>query len=535
MEMQFASVWESIADRIPDAPALRHGDTRWSWRQFDSRAARLARALADLGLGPDAKVAQYLYNGPEYIEVCYAAFKLRGVPINVNYRYLADELAYLIDNSDSEALFFHGSLGERVQEVRARLPRLRALVQVDDGSPLLDGALRYEDLIASHPPADRIARSGDEICMLYTGGTTGMPKGVMYRHCDLCGNLLAGFALRGLPRPERADEIAPLVAELHQRGGSPRTVAACPLMHGTGLWGGAFSPLNAGGTVITLTQVSFDPDELWRAVQRERATDVVIVGDSFAKPMARALEEAEARGEPYDISTLRFMLSSGVMWTAQIKEALLRRGDMILIDAMGATEGGMAQQISSRGAPPKTGKFQLNPTSRVFTEDGREVRPGSGEIGMLAVSGNIPLGYYKDPEKSARTFREIAGARYSIPGDFATVEADGTITLLGRGSICINTGGEKVYPEEVEEVVKLHPAVDDCLVVGVPDEKFGETVAAVASPRPGRSARPEEVLAFTRGKLASYKLPKRLVWVDRVRRAANGKGDYPWARAQAQA
>ncbi len=535
MEMRFGPVWESIADAVPDGTAIVQGEVRRSWRDFEARAARLAGALERLGVGRDARIAQYLYNGPEYLETCFAAFKLGAVPINVNYRYLEDELVYLVDNADAEALVFHTSLGERVEKVRARLPRVRAWIAVDDGGAAAASALDYEDVIATGAPAPRRPLPAGGLYMLYTGGTTGMPKGVMYDESAFCAGMMLGYPLHGGAAPTRADDVAAAARGLHAKGGAPTCVVGPPLMHGTGLWVGGFVTLNQGGTVALLSSRAFDPHELWQLVERERATDVVIVGDAFAKPMVRALEESEARGRRYDLSSLRLVASSGVMWTTPVKQALLQRADCALLDIMGSTEGGMAQSLTTRATTAETARFQLNPTAKVFTDDDREVAPGSGERGMIATTGNVPLGYYKDPDKSARTFRTIGGVRYSFPGDYATVEADGRITLLGRGSVCINTGGEKVFPEEVEEVVKLHPAVYDCLVVGVPDERFGEAVTAVASLRPGATTTPEEILAIARGKLSHFKLPKRILLVDAVQRAANGKADYKWAKEHAVA
>lgn len=535
MQMHFATIWEAITDAVPDRPALIHAGTRRSWREFDERAARLARALGELGIGRDAKIAQYMYNGTEYLEICYAAFKLGAVPINTNYRYLEDELVYLLDNCDAELLFFHGALGERVANVVNRLSKLRAIVQVDDGAPPVDGALRLEDLISSSEPAERSERPLDGLYMIYTGGTTGLPKGVMYDVSGFTNGMLLGHPIHGVPLPQTAADIVPNVLRLHEQQNAPVTVVCCPLMHGTGLWVGGFITLNLGGAVVTMEGTSFDADRLWRTVERERASDLVIVGDAFAKPMLRALDQAQARGEPYDISSVKLIASSGVMWTSDVKQRLLEYGEMLLLDVMGSSEGSMAQNVTTRANASKTAKFQLNPTSRVFTDDDREVEPGSGEIGMVATStsGMVPLGYYKDAEKSARTFRTVGGVRYSFPGDYATVEADGSITLLGRGSVCINSGGEKIFPEEVEEAVKLHESVYDCLVVGVPDERFGEAVIALASLLPDQSASEQEILVRARGSLSSYKLPKRIVFVDTVRRAANGKADYQWARDHA--
>jgi fatty-acyl-CoA synthase len=293
-------------------------------------------------------------------------------------------------------------------------------------------------------------------------------------------------------------------------------------------------PHCAGARVVLLSQRSFDARELWQVTERERATLLVIVGDAFARPMLRALDEAKAAGRPHDVSSVKMIVSSGVMWTAEIKAALLDWHDCVLIDAMGSTEGAMGSQVTTRGNLGRTAKFAMNPTTKVFTEDGREVAPGSGEAGMVANGGNVPVGYYKDAAKSAATFKTIDGVRYAFAGDWAIVEADGSLTLLGRGSNCINTAGEKVYPEEVEEAVKQHPDVLDCLVVGVDDEKFGQRVTGVASLRSGSGADAEALREFTRSKLAGYKVPKQLVVVDEVRRGANGKADYTWARKRVE-
>jgi fatty-acyl-CoA synthase len=315
----------------------------------------------------------------------------------------------------------------------------------------------------------------------------------------------------------------------------PISLVACPLMHGTGIWLGAMVPMSAGGTVVLTSKLGLDPDLLWGLVEENGVTDMVIVGDAFARPLVNALDDAEKRGHAYDISSLQRITSSGVMWSSEIKQGLLRHQDMILHDIMGSSEGGMGASVTTREGAAKTAKFELNEGVAVFTDDGRRVEPGSGEIGKIATSGSVPIGYYKDPVKSAETFREIDGERYSFPGDYAQVEADGSIALLGRGSVCINTAGEKVFPEEVEEAVKLHPAVSDCLVVGVPDERFGERVVAVASYRSGESCDESAVIDVTRDHLAGYKLPKHVLFVDQVQRAPNGKADYKWAKRAAEA
>ena len=538
MEMHFATVWESIADAMPDRTALVHGRTRRTWHEFDDRSARLAAAFAAAGLGHDSKIGLYLYNGNEYLEAQYAGFKIRGVPVNVNYRYLDDELWYLLDNSEAEALVFHSSLADRVDRVRARLPNLRLLVAVDDdGSPVLDGAERYEGLVAAHESAERIVRREDDLYMLYTGGTTGMPKGVMYAiGGQTAGFIASSYPTFGVAPPTDAADIAGLVSAVAERGHSPISIPTCPMMHGTGMWIGSMMPLLGGGTVVSLTDHHLDGHEVMSLVAAEQVSMVVIVGDAMCKPLLRALDEAIEGGTPYDTSSLRVMTSSGVMWTAEVKQALLERvPQLMLIDAIGSTEGSMGLQVTGRGAPVQTASFTRGADTKVFTVDDREVKPGSGETGMVAAGGSVPLGYFKDEEKSARTFRVIDGVRYSFPGDWATIEADGTLTLLGRGSQCINTAGEKVFPEEVEEAVKRTAGVNDCLVVGLPDERFGEAVTAVVATDDGVTLTEADVIASVKSQLAGFKAPKRVVFVAAVPRAPNGKADYRAAKAVAVA
>ncbi|HEY5664762.1 MAG TPA: AMP-binding protein [Ilumatobacter sp.] len=533
MEMHWATAWESIADAIPEAAAVTNGDVTVTWAAFDDRAARIAAALVGAGLGPDSKVGLYLYNGNEYLEAQFATFKMRGVAINVNYRYLDDELWYLLDNADAEALVFHSSLADRVDRVAGRLPKLKLLIAVDDGGThSVPGAIAYDDAITRHDPMPRISRREDDTYMLYTGGTTGMPKGVMYDIGMITGFFCTlGFGALGLPVPATADELAPAVAGLHEQGQRSVSITGAPLMHGTGLWLGAMMHHLAGGHVVTLTSRSLDADELLAAIQRHRVTHNTIVGDSFSKPIIRALRAAIERREPYDTSTLKMMVSSGVMWTAEVKEQLLDLiPQVVLLDAIGSSEGSMGNQVTMRGVRTETAKFNINPTTKVFKDDDTEVVPGSGEIGMVAAGGLVPRGYFKDPAKSARTFRTIGGVRYSFPGDLAQLDADGTLILLGRGSQVINSGGEKIFPEEVEEAVKRVPGVIDCLVVGLDDDKFGQAVTAVASRAPGATVSDADAIASVKSELAGYKAPKRVVWVDQVPRAPNGKADYPAAR-----
>ncbi len=536
MHWNFATVFESVADAVPEQVALIQGDARRTWRELDDRAGRLAAVLQSAGLGPDSKVASYCYNSNEYVEGLLATFKMRGVPVNVNYRYLEEELVYLLENSDAEALLFHSSLADRVANVLDRVPGLKLLIEVDDldgaAQPLRDArTVAYEDALRAHDPMPRIERSGDDLLLLYTGGTTGMPKGVMWRSEDLFGVLADSYyPLFGEEIPAASADAGAAAARIVASGRTPAHLPASPLMHGTGLFT-SFQAMMGGGSVVTLEGRTFDPHELWRVVEQAGVTQMAIVGDAFAKPMLRALREGAPDGHAYDMTTLGLIISSGVMWTAEVKRELAERVQCFCLDSLGSSEAvGMAASMSGPGSEQTTAKFTVGTNTKVFTDDGREVEHGSGEIGMVAVGGYIPAGYYKDETKSASTFRVFEGRRWSVPGDFATVEADGTITLLGRGSNCINTGGEKVYPEEVEEAVKLHPAVADCLVVGVPDERFGEAIAAVVTLAPDAAADASD-LAATLGTLSRYKHPRRWVFTDEILRAPNGKADYKAAKA----
>ena len=482
----FADIFEGLADAIPDAPAISQGERIVRWGEYDDRAARLAAGFAARGLGRDAKVGMFMYNSPEYLVTQYAAFKERLTPVNVNYRYLDDELAYLLDNADCAAIVYHRSLGDRLERIRDRLPQLEWYVSVDDGPAPggveVAGAEALADVLAAHEPAPRRERSPDDVYLLYTGGTTGMPKGVMYAVGPFTEGFL-GFVAVGMGRApfQSTEEVVEAVKAAVDGGMQTTALPACPLMHGTGVWLGALLPQLSGGEVALLEGRSFDAHELWQVVERRGVNTIVMVGDAFGRPMLQALRERA--DTPYDASAVNAYISTGAMLSTEVKEGLLEfTPSAVIMDVLGSTEGGMAQRIAVKGAVGTTASFGAMPTTRVFDLDDREVAPGSGEIGIVAVSGpNIPLGYYKDDEKTARTFRTVDGVRYSFPGDMAMVEADGSITLLGRGSNCINTAGEKVFPEEVEEVVKTHPAVADCLVFGVDDERFGQRVVGVFS------------------------------------------------------
>jgi 3-oxocholest-4-en-26-oate---CoA ligase len=531
MIWHFADVFDTIASLVPDQVALINGDTHRSWRDYEDRSARLANALVAAGLKPDAKTAIYAHNSNAYLEAQYASFKARTVPINVNYRYVEHELTYLFDNGDVEAVFFDAKFAPRLAAIRDQLPKLKLFVQIDDGSgDALAGAQDFEALIANNAPLPRLDYSEDDIYMIYTGGTTGMPKGVMYRHGDLGAGIASALLGPDVVEPSPEMLIA-VVQALKEAGAAPISLPACPLMHGTGMWIGAFFAHFAGGAVATISDEKFDPHAIWGFIERKRVNAVAIVGDAFAKPMLAALREAEARGQHYDLTSLKVIGSSGVMFSSEVKRGLLEYIDLEIRDSIGSTEGAMGGSVVSRSLPPvDTAKFAFNPTTKVFNDRDEEVQPGSDEIGMIANGGVVPVGYFKDPEKSAKTFRSIAGVRYSFPGDFAQVTADGTLVLLGRGSVCINTGGEKVFPEEVEEALKAHDDIWDALVVGVPDERFGERVVAVLSAKEGATVNEAALLDFARTRLAGYKMPRQLVFVERVQRAANGKADYKWAK-----
>ncbi|MFN6119482.1 MAG: AMP-binding protein [Actinomycetes bacterium] len=533
----WATLWEALADAQPDHVAVVVGDRTMRWRDLDLRAAKLAGALGEAGVGPGSKVAQLLYNCTEYLETVYALFKLRATPVNVNYRYLTEEVAYILDNSDAEVLVFHGALGDRVVGLQERLPGLRVLLQVDDGSPLVPGARWFHEVRDAADPAPRIERSGDDLLFLYTGGTTGLPKGVMWRHVDLFGALaFTGYVSMGLDLPTTPDEVGRVAAELNAAGRSPVNLCAPPLMHGTALFL-AISAFVLGGTVVLLGERRFDADELWRLVDEHGATQLSIVGDAFARPMVAALDRAEAEGRRYGLTSVQRIVSTGATLSAEHKRAFQSHcPNAMIMDLIGASEGGpFALSMTMPGTEPtETAVFTAPPNAVVIDDTtGRPAERGSGVVGMLAVSGPMPQGYYKDSVKSEGTFRVIDGVRYTVPGDYATIDVDGTVHLLGRGSVCINTGGEKVYPEEVEVAARSHPGVLDCNAVGVPDDRFGQVVTLVASRAPGTSATEDEVIAHVRAQLAAYKAPKRVVWVDAVYRSPSGKSDYRWAREAA--
>lgn len=537
-ELLIAETWETIARAQPDHPAVIQGDRVVNWGEFDRRADALAADFLAAGLGQEAKVGAYLYNSPEYLETYFAAMKAGLHPFNTNYRYGPEELYYLFDNADAEAIVFHAAFAEVLEPIRARLTKVKRWVAVADevaGAP--GWAADYETVMGKTPGVRPVTapwgRTADDLVLLYTGGTTGMPKGVMWRQGDLFpaqgggGNVLVGL------EPYRdVDDIRTRLSD--PAFPRPMGMTPPPLMHGTGQFG-AMGALHQGGSVALLPSRKFSAAELFGEVERLKATRIGIVGLAFSGPMLEVLDAHPGR---WDLSSVRIIGSSGSMWSYENKQGLLRHmPQAVLLDSFSSSEAlGMGASQSTAGGEAQTAKFVVGPNAAVFTEDGRRVAPGSGEKGMVAVGGFQPLGYYKDPEKSAKTFPVIEGQRWVMPGDWATVNEDGTLDLLGRGSVCINTGGEKVFPEEVEEALKRHASVRDAVVVGLPDPRFGERICAVVELAAGAETPSlPELAAHVKSALADYKAPRNLVVVESVGRAPNGKVDYKAMKALALA
>jgi 3-oxocholest-4-en-26-oate---CoA ligase len=515
-----ADLFEQAVDSYPYREYLVADGQRRTYAQMEARANRLAHHLAAQGVGPGDHVGIYAYNSAPWVEAVWAVFKLRAVWVNINYRYVEDELRYLFENADMVALLHEQEFSERVAVVRPHLPDLRHCLAVD--GPEYEAALA-----AAGPERDFGPRSGDDRYILYTGGTTGLPKGVVWRHEDVLMALGGGIDPRTGERVERPEDMVE-----KGRAGAITSLPIAPLMHGATQWavmGASF----VGNKVVLVRR--FDPHEVWRLVEAERVNLVMITGDAMGRPLVEALDDAAGR---YDLSSLLAVSSSAAVFSPTVKDQFFARfPDLVLTDAIGASESGAnGLAVVERGRTAmKGGPTVTAVVDSVVLDDAlRPVTPGSGIVGRVARRGNIPLGYYKDPEKTAATFvTGPDGERYAIPGDFATVEADGSITLLGRGSVSINSGGEKIFPEEVEATVKAHPDVYDAVVVGIPDARWGQRVVAVVEPRPGAVPSLEDVQAHCRRHLAGYKVPRHLHLVERVQRSPSGKPDYPWASAVA--
>lgn len=526
-EWNYGIMWKGIAQADPSRPAQIFGDVTYSWGDFYQRSNALATDMKAAGLGHHAKVAQYLYNCPEYLESIFASWLVGYVPVNTNYRYGPEEILYLFENSDAEAVVFHAVFVDLIEKVKDRLPLVKRWYMVADesGNSTPSWAVDYAAVVSESKPDVTPLQplTGDDMLFLYTGGTTGMPKGVMWRQEDLVTVLgRGGNAITGVAPAESVEEVISRITP--GENSNVVSLVACPLMHGTGQFS-SFISMAMGGCIVTMPNRNFDPAKLWDEVQKHKVSNIVIVGLAFAGPLLEVLDENPGK---WDLSSVVQMGSSGVMWSQENKNALLEHiPQMFITDSFGSSEAvGMGMSVAAKGAAPKTAQFALGPNCAVFTEDGRRVEPGSGERGLVAVGGAIPLGYYKDEVKTAQTFRIFEDRRWTVPGDWAEVNEDGTLHLLGRGSVCINTGGEKVFPEEVEEVLKTHDAVRDAVAVGLPNTRFGETICAVVEATPGASPTLEELADHVKSRLASYKAPRDLVLIPTIGRAPNGKVDY---------
>jgi fatty-acyl-CoA synthase len=532
MEWNFGDILDVIERTVdPQRLAFAHGDRTLTFKQAGERSNRLARNFAAAGVRPGDKVAHYMRNHPAYMESVRAGFKGRFTHVNINYRYKPDEVAYIIENSDAAVLVYGAEFRDTVAAIRDRLPLVRLYVEVDGGADKAPFAQDFETLAISgdSSPLD-IERSGDDQLLLYTGGTTGMPKGVIWPHKELRELALVAARKAGLAAP---DTIPELIDALTTGPLAPPMLPACPLMHGTGLFSAIAATMN-GAAIVTLEGATFDPHDLWRAVDRWRVGSIVIVGDAFAKPLLRALDDKPGF---YDLACVVNVVSSGVMWSVETKRGLLEHmPQAMMTDSFGSSEAvGLGSAIMIKQGEIPTARFTIGDRAQVFDENDEPIVPGSGKQGLIAMASPLPLGYYKDEAKTAKTFRTIRGKRYSIPGDFCMVEADGTIVLLGRGSATINTAGEKVFPEEVEEALKTHPSIEDALVIGVPDEKWGQAITAVVKTAPGFRLQEADLVAHVKDKLAAYKSPKRVLLANGFSlRAPNGKADYKTATAFAR-
>jgi 3-oxocholest-4-en-26-oate---CoA ligase len=529
MALNFADLFEHAVDAFGERIAVACGDQQVTYRELEEQTNRLAHHLADLGVGPGDHVGLYARNSVEAIETLLASCKLRAAAVNINYRYAENELQYMFADSDLAALVYDRMLASVVATAASAAPGLRGLIEIDDGSPREDSekpvvpTVGYDQaLAAASPERDFPARSGDDVYIIYTGGTTGYPKGVLWRHEDIWRTLAGGMDfVTGEPTP---DEWAQSRKGLE--GGEFVKLCAAPLIHGNAQVA-ALAGLFSGETVVLLP--AFDAREIWRAVQRHHVNVLVIIGDAMARPLV----EAYLAGD-YDVSSLVAVSSSAALFSPAVKDACAKAlPDAVITEAIGSTETGFAGiSFVSAGDPHRGGPTVMaGPDVIVLDDDNQPAAPG--QVGRLARGGHVPLGYYKDPERTAAMFAEVNGKRYAVPGDMARVEEDGTVTLLGRGNTCVNTGGEKVFPEEVEGALKSHPDVFDALVIGVPDERLGQRVAALVQPRPGAAPDPAALAEHVRGQIAGYKVPRSIWLTEAIRRTVSGKADYGWARQYA--
>ncbi|HVA09329.1 MAG TPA: acyl-CoA synthetase [Acidimicrobiales bacterium] len=525
MEFNLADLFESVVDVVPEQPAIIADARRLTYAELDGRANRLAHHLASAGVGPGDRVGLQLANGSEYLEGMLACFKIRAVPVNVNYRYVTSELRYLYQDAGLVGLVFHSRFAPAVSDAVAAMPECRTLLEVHDSTSASQLGVDYERaLAATEDRRDFASRSADDLYCVYTGGTTGMPKGVLWRHEDIFfagmggGDALALGNVIGSP-----EELATRV----MRPGM--TALPCPpFMHSSAHWL-AFTMLFGGGKLVTLPAGQFDPVSAWRLVGTEAVNILVVVGDAMARPL---LDELDVHGIHYDISSLVAVGSGGAVLSPATKQRLAEMlPDCIVADAFGSSETGLLGGRAKEGDPFGTPRLHVDKCTDVLDDALQPVARGSSVVGRLARSGHIPLEYLGDADKTAATFVESAGTRWALPGDMAMVETDGAITVLGRGSLCINTGGEKVFPDEVEAAMKTCADIEDVVVVGVSDERYGEQVVAVVQPRAGCLVEGEALRTLCREKMAGYKVPRQVVMADAITRSPSGKADYRWAKA----
>ncbi|MEH6569497.1 MAG: acyl-CoA synthetase [Halioglobus sp.] len=530
MQFNLADLFESIVDAVPDRLALVCDQRRLSYIELDERANRLANHWQSLGFGPGDHIGLQLCNGSEYIEGMLAAFKIRAVPININYNYVAGELSYIYDNADLVGLVAHRKFCGSAAAVAADQSKLSSILCVEDGSDadVPPACVDYEQTLAGASPSRSFTeRSADDLYIIYTGGTTGMPKGVMWRHADIFFSAMGGGDPDNSKGPVKTpQELAARLSDMEMAA-----LPVPPFMHAAAQWL-AMNTLFAGGKIVIPASGAFNAEKILQAVSEEKVLLLVIVGDAMAIPLC---DELAANPEAHDLSSLFAIASGGALFSPATKNRVIQLlpGRMIL-DGLGSSEtGAMGNKLSAESGDSDEPRFMVGDSMTVLDEDDKSVAPGSGVIGRLAKKGHVPLGYYKAPEKSAETFVLIGEDRWAIPGDMASIEEDGTILLHGRGSTSINTGGEKVFPEEVEAALKGHPGIMDTLVVGVPDERWGQIVVALYQARGDAELELDEVRDFCRGTIASYKSPKALVKVDHIKRTPAAKADYVWAKAEA--
>jgi acyl-CoA synthetase (AMP-forming)/AMP-acid ligase II len=536
--LNIADLAEHAIDAVPDRVALICGDQQLTYAELEEKANRFAHYLIEQGVQKDDKVGLYCRNRLEIVIAMLGIIKAGAILVNVNYRYVEGELRYLFDNSDMVALVHERQYSDRVANVLPETPNLKTILVVEDGSDVPDNAFQryggaefYSAIAQSSPERDFGERSGDDIYLLYTGGTTGFPKGVMWRHEDIYRVLFGGtdFATGAFIEDEYDLATAAAANPPMVRYPIP------PMIHGatqSATWMSIFS----GQTTVLAPE--FDADEVWRRIHDHKVNLLFFTGDAMARPLLDALLAHQEKGNEYDLSSLFLLASTAALFSPSIKERLLDLlPNRVITDSIGSSETGFGgTSIVAAGQPHSGGpRVTIDHRTVVIDDEGNEVQPGSGVRGLIAKKGNIPVGYYKDEKKTAETFKTINGVRYAIPGDYAQVEADGSVTMLGRGSVSINSGGEKIYPEEVEGALKAHPDVFDALVVGVPDPRYGQHVAAVVQARPGSRPSLSDLDAFVRSEIAGYKVPRSLWLVDEVKRSPAGKPDYRWAKEQTEA